>query len=125
MYIRNGIRSTLRARGRTALFTVLILILTVFLALGLGIFAYCARTLSDMDKNYTSIALMEYMIENYPESNQALTKAMGFCMYLISGHCTSREWSGLPMNPGFRKPACLLIQSQRREPIMCREWSLS
>ncbi len=71
MYIRNGIRSTLRARGRTALFTALILILTVFLALGLGIFAYCARTLSDMDKNYTSIALMEYMGENYPESDQA------------------------------------------------------
>lgn len=71
MFMRNGIRSTLRARGRTALFTALILILTVFLTLGLGIWAYCALTLSEMDKNYKSIALVEYMGEDYPEKDLA------------------------------------------------------
>ena len=49
MIIRNGIRSTLRARGRTILFTLLILLLTVALALGLGLWAYCAQTLAAMD----------------------------------------------------------------------------
>ena len=38
MIIRNGIRSTLRARGRTILFTLLILLLTVALALALCLF---------------------------------------------------------------------------------------
>jgi len=68
---RNGIRSTLRARGRTALFTALILILTLALTLGLGMWAYCAQTLADMDEQYTSIALVEYMGTEYPEIDTA------------------------------------------------------
>ena len=61
MIIRNGIRSTLRARGRTALFTALILVLTLSLSLGLGMWAYCGRTLAEMDQRYTSVALLEYL----------------------------------------------------------------
>lgn len=71
MIMRNGIRSALRARGRTVLFTALILLLTVLLALGLGIWAYCSQTLAQMDESYTSIALVEYMGENYPEKDKA------------------------------------------------------
>lgn len=71
MIIRNGIRSTLRARGRTILFTLLILLLTVSLALGLGMWAYCAQTLAAMDESYTSVALVEYMGEDYPEQDAA------------------------------------------------------
>ena len=36
MIIRNGIRSTLRARGRSLLFTLLIFVLTLAMTLGLG-----------------------------------------------------------------------------------------
>lgn len=71
MILRNGIRSTLRARGRTGLFTVLLFVLTLTLTLGLGMWNYCAGTLADMDENYTSIALVEYMGEDYPEENAA------------------------------------------------------
>ena len=71
MIIRNGVRSTLRARGRTVLFTLLILLLTVALALGLGMWAYCAQTLAAMDESYTSVALVEYMGEDYPETDTA------------------------------------------------------
>lgn len=71
MIIRNGVRSTLRARGRTILFTLLILLLTVALALGLGMWAYCAQTLAAMDESYTSVALVEYMGEDYPETDTA------------------------------------------------------
>lgn len=46
MILRNGVRSTLRARGRTVLFTLLIWLLTVSLALGLGMWAYCAQALA-------------------------------------------------------------------------------
>ena len=71
MIVRNGVRSTLRVRGRTILFTLLILLLTVALALGLGMWAYCAQTLAAMDESYTSVALVEYMGEDYPETDTA------------------------------------------------------
>ena len=71
MIVRNGVRSTLRARGRTILFTLLILLLTVALTLGLGMWAYCAQTLAAMDESYTSVALVEYMGEDYPEGDAA------------------------------------------------------
>ena len=71
MIARNGIRSTVRARGRTALFACLIFVLTVTLTLGGGLWAYCAAALEALDGQYTSIALVEYMGEDYPAVNQA------------------------------------------------------
>ena len=71
MIIRNGIRSTLRARGRSALFTLLILLLTLSLTLGLGMWVYCAQTLAAMDEGYTSVALVEYMGADYPSADAA------------------------------------------------------
>ena len=71
MILRNGVRSTLRARGRTVLFTLLIWLLTVSLALGLGMWAYCAQALAAIDESYTSIALVEYMGDDYPEPDKA------------------------------------------------------
>lgn len=71
MPIRNGLLSTLRAKGRAALFTLLILALTVALALGLGMWAYCGSLLARMEEQYTSVALLEYMGENYPDEDTA------------------------------------------------------
>lgn len=67
MIIRNGILNTVRARGKTVLFTLLIFILTLSLSFGLGLWSYCAQTLQVMDETYTSIAVVEYMGEKYPE----------------------------------------------------------
>lgn len=71
MILRNGLLSALRAKGRTALFTLLLLLLTVSLTLGLGMWAYCAGVLSSMDENYTSVALVEYMGIDYPDPDSA------------------------------------------------------
>lgn len=71
MILRNGVRSTLRARGRSVLFTLLILLLTLALGLGLGMYAYSAATLADMDARYTSVALFEYMGALYPDADAA------------------------------------------------------
>lgn len=71
MPIRNGIYVTLRAKGRTALFTLLILILTVALTLGAGMWIYCAQLLDRFDDTYTSIVIAEYMGEDYPDENAA------------------------------------------------------
>lgn len=67
MIIRNGIFSTVRAKGKTVLFALLIFILTLSLSFGLGLWSYCTQTLRMMDESYTSIAVVEYMGENYPE----------------------------------------------------------
>ena len=71
MILRNGINSTLRARGRSALFAVLILVLTVALTLGIGTWAYSSQLLHQMDKSYTSIAVVEYKGTDYPNVDAA------------------------------------------------------
>lgn len=67
MIIRNGILNTVRAKGKTVLFTLLIFILTLSLSFGMGLWSYCAQTLQVMDETYTSIAVVEYMGEQYPQ----------------------------------------------------------
>ena len=48
MSVRKGLLYTLRAKGRTALFALLILMLTVTLALGLVMWAYSDALLARM-----------------------------------------------------------------------------
>lgn len=71
MIIRNGIRSVLRARGRTVLFTLLIFVLTLTLTLGVGMWANCASMQAQCEETYTSIALIEYMGAEYPNPDTA------------------------------------------------------
>lgn len=71
MIIRNGIHSTLRARGRTGLFMAFLFLLTLTMTLGLGMWSYAAGTLAVMDENYISIALVEYMGADYPKEDAA------------------------------------------------------
>ena len=71
MIARNGVRTVLRARRRAVLFTALILLLTLTLALGLGMWSYCRETLAEMDETYTSVALLEYLGQDYPDGSVA------------------------------------------------------
>lgn len=71
MIVRNGVNSALRARRRAALFFALLLLLTLALSLGLGMWSYCGRALETLDESYASIALAEYMGENYPDADAA------------------------------------------------------
>ena len=71
MHIRNGILTALRSKWRTALFTLLILILTVTLTLSLGMWVYCTDLLNSFDGIYTTIALAEYIGEDYPDPDAA------------------------------------------------------
>jgi len=70
MFIRNGIRSNLRARGRTALFSCLILFLTLVMILALGVRLYCAGALEECERLYRSIAVVEYMGAEYPDESE-------------------------------------------------------
>lgn len=72
MPVRYGLKTTLRARGRSILFALLIFVLTLVLALGAGMWGACSRLLARMDETYTCIALMEaYQGEDYPDPNAA------------------------------------------------------
>ncbi len=70
MIVRNGIRSNLRAKGRTALFTGMILVLTLVMVLALGVRLYCDTALAQFDKSYRSIAVVEYMGAEYPDRDE-------------------------------------------------------
>ena len=70
MFFRNGIRSILRERGRTALFSLLIVFLTVTMILSLSVLQYCGAVMDECDKAYRSIALVEYMGAEYPDEDE-------------------------------------------------------
>ncbi len=70
MYIRNGIKSNLRAKGRTALFSFLILLLTFSLILALGVVLYCNSAITACDHIYRSVARVEYMGAEYPDPDE-------------------------------------------------------
>ncbi|MBD5132911.1 MAG: hypothetical protein HDT38_00330 [Clostridiales bacterium] len=112
MPVRNGLLSTLRAKGRAALFTLLILTLTVTLALGLGMWAYCGALLAQMEEQYTSVALVEYMGENYPDEDTADDAARAALAALDDGALSTvdgvklweRAESTLVSIDGYRRP---------------------
>ena len=70
MIIRNGIMSILRERGRTALFSLLVVFLTVTMILSLSVLLYCNAAMDACDETYRSIALVEYMGTEYPDENE-------------------------------------------------------
>lgn len=70
MFIRNGIMTNLRERGRTALFSLLIVLLTVTMILSLSVFQYCDSVMETCDETYRSIALVEYMGSEYPNEDE-------------------------------------------------------
>ena len=70
MFIRNGIKSILRERSRTALFSLLIMLLTVTMILSLSVLLYCNTVMDACDASYRSIALVEYMGSEYPDEDE-------------------------------------------------------
>ena len=71
MLIRNGIKTCFRQKGRTVLFFLLLMLLTVVLLLAQGVMLYCDSALEQADRQYRSIAVVEYMGEDYPDSDVA------------------------------------------------------
>ena len=70
MFIRNGIKSILRERGRTALFSLLITLLTVSMILSMSVLLYSKTMLAACNENYRSIAQIEYMGSEYPSEDE-------------------------------------------------------
>lgn len=110
MVIRNGILSTVRARGRTVLFSLLILLLTLSLSLGMALWSYCAQTLEAMNQAYTSIALVEHMGENYPDpyaaddtARQSLAQLGDYSQVPGVTLWETTDW-GVALSEGYQRP---------------------
>lgn len=69
MFIRNGIKSILRERGRTVLFSLFIILLTVAMILSFSVLLYSNAVMDACDDAYRSIALVEYMGSEYPSGD--------------------------------------------------------
>jgi len=59
-------RSIIRSKGKTALFTLMIFILTLVLSLGVSVWRSLEQFLDDCDKYFTTIGLVEFMGTQYP-----------------------------------------------------------
>ncbi|MFA7673903.1 MAG: ABC transporter permease, partial [Clostridia bacterium] len=67
MVFINSIRSIVRSKGKTALFTLLIFVLTLALALGVCVWASVEQFLADCDEYYTTVGIIEYVGTGYPD----------------------------------------------------------
>ena len=67
MLIRNSLLSLVRTKGKALLFTLLIFALTLMLSLGVSVWASIRQFLDDADDFYTTIGLVEYVGQNYPQ----------------------------------------------------------
>lgn len=65
--IKHALLSLCRTKGRTFLFTLLILALTIVLTLGVSVWAAITQFLADADDFYTTIAQIEYIGKDYPK----------------------------------------------------------
>ncbi|MBP5294967.1 MAG: hypothetical protein J6Y95_04530, partial [Lachnospiraceae bacterium] len=71
MLVRNGILTCFRQKGRTILFFLLLTVLAMALLLAQGVMLYCDSALTQADSQYRSIAVVEYMGEDYPSRDAA------------------------------------------------------
>ena len=67
MLIRNSLLSLVRSKGKTTLFVLLIVALTLTLSLGVCVWASIQQFLDEADDFYTTIGLIEYIGRDYPQ----------------------------------------------------------
>ncbi|MGN1001254.1 MAG: FtsX-like permease family protein [Oscillospiraceae bacterium] len=69
--LKYGILTNIRAKKRSLLFFSLIFILTQVLCLSVSTLASFSRMMDSCNENYLSVALLEYMGEDYPSADAA------------------------------------------------------
>ncbi|MBQ2310570.1 MAG: hypothetical protein II186_08020, partial [Erysipelotrichales bacterium] len=64
--LRNGVKSTLRARKRSVLFMVLMILLTLVLTVGAGFYITADQLVKEANDIFISSVKIEYLGESYP-----------------------------------------------------------
>ena len=67
--IKNGIKSTLRTPWKTALFSAVLILLSALLTVSLCVYAAVRQYLADCDDYYHTIANLEYVGADYPNTS--------------------------------------------------------
>lgn len=75
MIIKNSLKNIIRARGKTALFVLLLAATTLVLCLGLAMRISISAFLEECDGQYTTLALFEYMGGDYPNESAFTAEA--------------------------------------------------
>ena len=69
MMFKMAILNLIRSKGKTLLFTALIIALTITLSLGVNVWAAIQQFLNQADDFYTTVASFEYFGKDYPQAN--------------------------------------------------------
>lgn len=92
--LKNGIKSILRTPGKTALFALILAVLSALLSVAFCVFAAVRGYLADCDDFYRSIAVLEYVGRDYP-NDMVFDPAVGEA---VSAH--GEELAALQNAPG-------------------------
>ena len=65
--LKISLLSLVRSKGRTILFTLLIIALTLVLSLGINVWAAIDQFFADADDFYTTVAFFEFIGADYPQ----------------------------------------------------------
>lgn len=89
MIIRNSLTSILRTKKKTALFFLLILLLSVFLGMSVSIWTANRAMMAECEENYRTIGVISYMGAGYPDetylSQAALDALTSVSRELVEG----------------------------------------
>ena len=69
MMFKMAILNFIRSKGKTLLFTALIIALTITLSLGVNVWAAIQQFFNQADDFYTTVASFEYFGKDYPQAN--------------------------------------------------------
>ena len=77
--IKNGIKTTLRTPGKTALFSAILLLLAALISVAFSVFAAVRCYIGDCDEYFHTIVNLEYVGKNYPSGtdwDEAMVRAL-------------------------------------------------
>ncbi len=89
--VKNGFKCTLRSPGKTALFLVILTVISALLTLSFGVFAAVRGYIADCDQYYHTIAELEYVGRDYPDPfvyDEAVSAAIDENRGLLEGVLT-------------------------------------
>lgn len=104
MILRNSMTSILRTKKKTALFFLLIFLLSVFLGLGISVWAANRAMMAECEENYDTIAVFSYMGAGYPDETNLEDETISNLQYLDILQETE-AWAGIEKNVLFAAPS--------------------
>ena len=104
MILRNSITSILRTKKKTALFFLLIFLLSIFLGLGISVWTANRAMMAECEENYDTIAVFSYMGVGYPDETD-LNEEMASNLKYLDRLQETETWTGIERKVLFAAPS--------------------